>query len=236
VRRAPDCTAQVQLQAYAQPAAARASKPGGEITPERLFEDGPANTLYLVADREYQTMLAPLIVTLLSSLLHHTAQLDNTGGELRVPALFALDEAANIAPLEKLPQIRSTSLPSARFLTIWHSVVQLRKAYGEAAAAEILALSQAKIFLGSITDTFTTRELSGLIGQRASQRGQNPELLIGQALQRTEAGEGLMIHTSYAPVFFDQRYYYKDRGFADLQQAAETAKAAGVKPKRPRCD
>jgi hypothetical protein len=179
-------------------------------------------------------MLAPLIVTLLSSLLHYTAQLDNNGRQLPVPALFALDEMASIAPLSRLPQILSTSLPSARFLTIWHSVVQLRKAYGEAAAAEILALSQAKIFLGSITDTFTIRELSALIGQRASQRGENPDLLVGHALQRTETGEGLMIHTSLPPVFFEQSYYHRDRAFADLKLAAEKANAAGVKPTKRR--
>ena len=54
-------------------------------------------------------------------------------------APFALDKTANIAPLEDLPQILAASLPSARFLSVWHSVARIHRHYGEPAAAELLA-------------------------------------------------------------------------------------------------
>ena len=93
---------------------------------------------------------------------------------LSPPALFALDETANIAPLQALGQILATSLSAGvRFLTVWHSVAQLRRHYGQDAAAEILALCQAKVFLGSITDDFTRDYIVELLGRR-QQLGEQP--------------------------------------------------------------
>ncbi len=210
-------TAAVQLKAYGHPGAARTASREHGLTPERLFGPEETNTLFIVAGREHQQLLAPLVVTLLSSLLHHLAQTENRNGQgLYPPALFALDETANIAPLEDLPQILATSLPSARFVTVWHSVAQMHRHYGPAAAAEILALSQAKVFLGSITDGHTVAELTRLLGQRATERNQHPEILTAQALQRTIAGEGLLVHTDQPPTFYRQRRYYTDRALTSL--------------------
>ncbi len=204
-------TAAVQLKAYGHPGAVRTASRHQGLTPTLLFARGQANTLYIVAGREHQQLLAPLVVTLLSSLLHHLAETENRDGKgLWPPALFALDETANIAPLQDLPQILATSLPSARFLTVWHSVAQMHHHYGPAGAEELLALSQAKLFLGSITDRLTVIELTRLLGQRASEQNQNPEILTAQALQRTTAGEGLLIHTHQPPTFYRQRRYYQD--------------------------
>jgi type IV secretion system protein VirD4 len=203
-------TAAVQLKAYGHPGAARTASRERSFSPDLLFANDETNALYIVAGREHQQLLAPLVVTLISGLLHHLSERENRNGHgLWPPALFALDETANIAPLQDLPQILATSLPSARFLTVWHSVAQMHRHYGPAAAAEILALSQAKIFLGSITDGHTVTELTRLLGRRASEQ-QHPEILTAQALQRTTAGEGLLVHTDQPPTFFRQRRYYSD--------------------------
>ncbi len=210
-------TAAVQLKAYGHPGGARTAGRKHGLTPERLFAPEQMNTLFIVAGREHQQLLAPLVVTLLSSLLHHLAQAENRHGHgLHPPALFALDETANIAPLQDLPQILATSLPSARFLTVWHSVAQMHRHYGPPAAAEILALSQAKVFLGSITDGHTVTELTRLLGQRASEHNQHPEILTAQALQRTSDGEGLLVHTDQPPTFYRQRRYYRDASLRRL--------------------
>jgi type IV secretion system protein VirD4 len=213
-------TAAVQLKVYGHPAAARTASRHQGVTPEALFANGETNSLYIVAGREHQQLLAPLVVTLLSSLLYHLAQAENQDGYGLWPAaLFALDETANIAPLEDLPQILATSLPSARFLTVWHSVAQLHRHYGDAAAEELLALSQAKLFLGSITDRRTVQELTRVLGQRASENGQDPEILTAQALQRMSSGEGLLIHTDQPPTFYRQRRYYNDATLSGLAAA-----------------
>jgi type IV secretory pathway TraG/TraD family ATPase VirD4 len=159
--------------------------------------------VYLVAAREHQRLLAPLAVTMLSSLVYYATKYESHAGHrMSPPALFALDETAQIAPLQELPQILSTSHEiGIRFISVWHSLAQIRQRYGTEAAAEILALSQAKIFLGSITDETTRYELLRLLGKR----GDEFEGPTAQALQRLHAGQGLLIHSEQPPLFFTQR-------------------------------
>jgi type IV secretory pathway TraG/TraD family ATPase VirD4 len=218
-------TAAVQLKAYGHPAAARTAKRARGMTPATLF-DGP-NTLYIVAGREHQQMLAPLVVTMISSMLFYLSERENrTGKGLDPPALFALDETASIAPIQDLPQILATSLGSgARFLTVWHSVAQIRRHFGDDAAAEILALSQAKVFMGSITDQHTRQEVVQLLGQRQRLLGDaSPgfpvDVMTAQALQRTSAGEGLLVNADLPPVIFRQRRHYLDPDLKRLKGVA----------------
>jgi type IV secretion system protein VirD4 len=218
-------TAAIQLKAYGHPAAARTAGRGQGMTPAGLFDPAAGHaTLYIVAGREHQQLLAPLVVTMLSSLLFWLSERENrTGKGLSPPALFALDETANIAPLEALPQILATSLSAGvRFLTVWHSVAQLRRHYGQDAAAEVLALCQAKVFLGSITDDFTRDYIVELLGRRQQLDGQTGggrgvDVMTAQALQRTSNGEGLLINGDLPPVFFRQRRHYLDRGLRQLK-------------------
>jgi type IV secretion system protein VirD4 len=223
-------TAAVQLKAYGHPAAGRTARRAEGVTPEELF-DGP-NTLYIVAGRDHQQLLAPLVVTMVSSLLFWLGERENrTGKGLSPQALFALDETASIAPIQDLPQILATSLGSgARFLTVWHSVAQIRRHFGVDAAAEILALSQAKVFMGSITDQFTRQEVIDLLGQRQQLSARNmrpPEVMTAQALQRTTAGEGLLINGELPPVVFRQRRHYLDPRLRRLK-GVHLASSGGV--------
>jgi type IV secretion system protein VirD4 len=211
-------TAAMQLKAYGHPAAARTARRGEGFRPETLFE-GP-NSLFIVAGREHQQLLAPLVVTMISSMLFWLSERENrTGRGLSPPALFALDETASIAPIQDLPQILATSLGSGvRFLTVWHSVAQIRRHFGVDAAAEILALSQAKVFMGSITDQFTRQEVVDLLGRRqVRDHVDNVDVMTAQALQRTTAGEGLLINGELPPVIFRQRRHYLDRDLLRLK-------------------
>jgi type IV secretion system protein VirD4 len=221
-------TAAVQLKAYGHPAAIRTARRGGGLTPEALFA-GP-NTLYIVAGRDHQQLLAPLVVTMVSSFLFWLGEHENrTGRGLDPAALFALDETASIAPIQDLPQILATSLGSgARFITVWHSVAQIRRHFGPDAAAEILALSQAKVFMGSITDQHTRHEIVELLGHRHQLRGdagRGPvvDVMTAQALQRTSAGEGLLVNGDLPPVIFRQRRHYSDRELRRLKGSAQPA-------------
>jgi hypothetical protein len=92
------------LQAYGNPAVERTLTARRMLTPEKLFAPGQTNTLYIVADREHQKLLAPLVVTLISTLLHYVAGQENDGRPLQPPCLCALDETANIAPSRTSPR------------------------------------------------------------------------------------------------------------------------------------
>jgi type IV secretory pathway TraG/TraD family ATPase VirD4 len=223
-------TAKIQLSAYDHPAAARTAQRGVGLTPEGLF-DGAPNTLYIVAGREHQQLLAPLVVTMICSLMFWLSENENRGKPLSPPALFALDETAQIAPLQSLPEMLATSLPSARFLTVWHSVAQLRRHFGVDAAAEILALSQAKVFRGSITDQYTRQEIVELLGRREQLTNTEPggrglDVMSAQALQRTSSGEGLLIHGDLPPVVFRQRRHYEDAELKRLKGSPAPASSA----------
>lgn len=192
---------QFQLKAYGHPAVQRTARRGGGITPEDFF-DGRANTVYIVAGREHQRLLAPLVVTMLSSLVYYATEHEHRE-RMRIapPAVFALNETAQIAPMQELPQILSVAHQiGIRFMTVWHSLAQMRERFGPESAAEILAMSQAKVFLGSITDEATRHELLRLLGA-----GDEADGTTAQALQRLRAGEGLLIHSGQPPVFFTQR-------------------------------
>jgi hypothetical protein len=76
--------------------------------------------------------------------------------------------------------------------------------YGQDAAAEILALCQAKVFLGSITDDFTRDYIVELLGRRQqlddhTRAGRGVDVMTAQALQRTSTGEGLLINGDLPP-------------------------------------
>lgn len=227
-------TVAIQMKAYGHPAAARTARLGEGLTPAGLF-DGAPNTLFIVAGREHQQMLAPLVVTMISSLMFWLSESENRGEALNPPALLALDETAQIAPLQSLPQMLATSLPSARFMTVWHSVAQMRRHFGVDAAAEILALSQAKVFMGSITDHFTRQEVVELLGRReqltnSEAPGRGLDVMSAQALQRTSAGEGLLIHGGLPPVVFRQRRHYLDPALQRLK--GKPAGSNGTAPPR----
>lgn len=49
-----------------------------EITVDS-FLDGKANTLYLIASERHQPLLTPLVVSILSDVLHHAAERSNAG-------------------------------------------------------------------------------------------------------------------------------------------------------------
>jgi hypothetical protein len=105
-------------------------------------------------------------------------------------------------------------------------VAQIRRHFGPDAAAEILALSQSKVFMGSITDQFTRQEIVELLGR---QEGLGPmatkqgEVMTAQALQRTTAGEGLLVNGDLPPVVFRQRRHYLDRKLKRLKGTSHSS-------------
>ena len=123
------------------------------------FLDGRANTLYLVAADRHQQLLTPLIATILSALLHETAERATPSGALSPTLRVLMDEAANIAPLRELPRHLSQAAGHGiRIATVWQTIAQLEERY-RTAADTILANSTTKIFMGPITDEPTQRLL-----------------------------------------------------------------------------
>jgi type IV secretion system protein VirD4 len=91
------------LDAYSSEAALDAAK-DPNFDPAGFVSSG--DTIYIHAPAEEQAAAAPLVCGLLAEIRRATYQA-HRAGQLHGRLLFALDEAANIAPLEELPQIAS---------------------------------------------------------------------------------------------------------------------------------
>jgi type IV secretion system protein VirD4 len=92
---------------------------------------GEGGTVYVHAPGELQGMAAPLICGLLSEIRRATYQAARAGG-LAGRVLFALDEAANIAPLAELPSIASEG--GGQGLTLLAAFQDLSQARGRGGA------------------------------------------------------------------------------------------------------
>jgi hypothetical protein len=133
-------TAAIQLKAYGHPAAARTAARGQGMTPAGLFDPAAGHAaLYIVAGREHQQLLAPLVVTMLSSLLFWLSERENRTGKRPDPNCNPTrgcrrrrcSRSMRRRTSRRSRRCRRSSRPSlsagVRFLTVWHSVAQLRR-------------------------------------------------------------------------------------------------------------
>jgi type IV secretory pathway TraG/TraD family ATPase VirD4 len=123
-----------------------------------------ANTIYIHAPAEEQAAAAPLVCGLLAEIRRETYQAHRIG-QLRARVLFALDEAANIAPLEELPQLASEG--GGQGLTLvaaFQDLSQAHQRWGHAADG-FLTLFGTKLILPGIADTQTLEAVSTALGE-----------------------------------------------------------------------
>jgi type IV secretion system protein VirD4 len=162
----------------------------------KAFFDGALNTLYLVASERDQRLLAPLMVALLSSLLHGAAERGALDPTLRV----LVDEAANVAPLRDLPRFLSQAGGhGVRIATIWQSLGQMRERFGSASDT-ILANSTAKLFMGPITDEATRRFVVDLLGEeKDDELRRRARKANAGALQQLDGDRALLVAGASPP-------------------------------------
>ena len=182
------------------------------LNPRRFF-DGAANTLYLIASERDQRLLAPLIVALLSSLLHAAAERANTSGPLDPTLRVLVDEAANVAPLRELPRFLSQAAGhGVRLATVWQSLGQMHERYGRGSDT-ILANSTTKLFMGPITDDATRRYLVDLLGDEPhddDHRRRRPKAGAA-ALQQLTGDRALLVAGATPPAIVSATPWWEDK-------------------------
>ena len=204
------------LAAYRFPQVLETARSG--LTPAR-FLDGAANTLYLVASERDQRLLAPLVVSLLSSLLHAAADRANTDGPLEPTLRVLVDEAANVAPLRDLPRFLSQAAGhGVRIATVWQSLGQMQERYGRGSDT-ILANSTTKLFMGPITDDATRRYLVDMLGEEPpgdEHRRRRPKAGAAE-LQQLGDGRALTVAGPIPPAIVTASPWWRQR---DLRRRA----------------
>ncbi len=125
---------------------------------------GSQDTIYIHAPAEQQAAAAPLVCGLLAEIRRAT-YLAARQSTLPGRVLFALDEAANIAPLEELPQIASEGgSQGLLLLAAFQDLSQARARWGEAADG-FLTLFGTKLILPGIADSRTLESVSTALGE-----------------------------------------------------------------------
>lgn len=181
-------TASGVLGAYRSTAALASTEP--PFLDTDAFCDG-TTTLYVCAPGADQQLLAPLVVGMLTQV-RDAAYRQARDGAARPPVLFALDEAANIAPLPDLPAIVSEGAGQGVLtLACLQDLSQARARWGPAADA-FVSLFGASVVLGGIADMRTLEALSGLSGERE---------VRSRAVGQTRGTGGRQVSTNDSVVF-----------------------------------
>jgi type IV secretory pathway TraG/TraD family ATPase VirD4 len=122
------------------------------------------DTIYIHAAGEDQAAAAPLVCGLLAEIRRATYQAHRDRA-LPTRVLFALDEAANIAPIQELPQIASEGGGQGlQLLAAFQDLSQARARWGTAAEG-FLTLFGAKLILPGIADSKTLETVSLALGE-----------------------------------------------------------------------
>lgn len=142
------------------------------------------DTIYITAPAEDQAAAAPIVCGLLSDIRRAT-YLAHRHATLCGRVLFALDEAANIAPLQELPAIASEGGGQGlTLLAAFQDLSQARQRWGQAADG-FLTLFGTKLIFPGISDSRTLETVSVALGeydQRVVARTRPAGGLIAQVL------------------------------------------------------
>lgn len=218
------------LSAYRYPELDRG---GVEFTLEEFFR-ASRPTLYVVASARHQRLLAPLVVGLLSSILHEAADRMRCRKPLERTLRLLLDETANIAPLRDLPSHLSQAAGNGvRIATIWQSLAQVQERFPRGADG-VLANSTTKVFMGPVTDERTRRYIQGLLGEEpvASRSTTHNEAsgILGRSsrtrssslrpaasaseLQQFADGRTLLVEATHKPMLLDTSPWWEEASWS----------------------
>ena len=131
---------------------------GLTVNPERQ------DTLYLVADHMTQTTYKPVFAAVVRHLFHITESSHPGPDRLPDRALFALDELANLARIEDLPEVLSTIRARAQVIVGIQEVSQLVSGWGRDKATTVVGNLPTKVILPGSSDSAALRRWSDLSG------------------------------------------------------------------------
>jgi type IV secretion system protein VirD4 len=227
------------------PGASRGAPSGdveGPVDPSRLLL-GP-NTLYLCAPAHDQRRLRGLFTAVVKQVFE--AAFDRAahlGGQLELPLLVVLDEAANIAPLAELDGLAATCAGhGVQLITVWQDLAQVAARYGERAGT-VVNNHRAKVFLSGTSDPRTLDHASHLVGEEellvpsvttdpsgarsVTTSTVHRRLLPPEALRRLPGGSGVLVYGSLPPVRLALRPWFEDAVLATRGRTDQPAPRLG---------
>lgn len=143
----------------------RQSAGGTDFTVEQLLDE--CGTVCLIASEADAERFAPLLTSLIASIIHGAETRYNTTGKPLDPALGVLvDEAGNMLRYPRLPNILTTGRGMGIvLLTVWHDLSQLRDRLGQQKANTVLNASGLRMLLPGCADPETLRYFQTMLGR-----------------------------------------------------------------------
>ncbi|MGJ9414404.1 type IV secretory system conjugative DNA transfer family protein, partial [Aeromicrobium sp. CF4.19] len=251
-------TAQLVLDPFAHPRTRTALTPTNRVDddfdPARVLDEG--GTLYVFAPEHEAEEFKPLFETIINTLVFAAEDRSARSGGVPIEPhhlLLALDEAANMASLRKMPELASVgSSQGIVLLSVWQNTSQIETIYGSARSRTLLAGHNGKVFWGGIQDEETLKYVEGLAGefefrkvtQSQDQRGRSSNvsyetkaLAPKHFVRNLPDGEVLVLFRNVKPMRLRVTPWFKDdgvRALVDPSVAAEFDSAFGGASPPPR--
>jgi type IV secretory pathway TraG/TraD family ATPase VirD4 len=217
-------TARVALKVFSTRAGVQSTRQQPGIDFDRLIESD--DTLYIVGTEDVQDELRPIFVGLIDALLVRVGERVQQGERAAKPLLLLLDEAANSAPLTKLPQYAATLRSrDVQLVTIFQDYGQVVRRWGRDNARSILNNHVARVLLPGMADPELLEVFSNLLGERqavsttisegshgpsSSETHRWERLAPVNELRTLPAGHAVLIHDNTPPARVQLRPYYRE--------------------------
>jgi len=174
-------------------------------------------TLHLIASGDSRSVITPLLRAL-ASYVHHVAGLAGSrtaAGRLDPPLLMALDEVAQVCPVD-LPSMLADSAGKGITITaVAHSLAKLEERYGAEGAANIWAISGVKMLLRGITEPAALEDVSRVCGTLGDD-GDETRIVPPDVLRRLPRHAALAINMDLSPAIVRVSRAWKRRSVRRL--------------------
>lgn len=233
-------TARVALKVFSTRAGVQSTRQQPGIDFDRLIDSD--DTLYIVGTEDVQDELRPIFVGLIDALVVRVGERVQQGQRAAKPLLVLLDEAANSAPLTKLPQYAATLRSrDVQLVTIFQDYGQVVRRWGRDNAKSILNNHVARVLLPGMADPDLLEIFSNLVGERqavsttVSEGAHGPStsetrrwerLAPVSELRTLPAGHAVLIHDNTPPAKVRLRPYYREAQWEELGGWLERTAAA----------
>ena len=158
-------------------------------------------TLHLINSGDSRSIITPLMRAL-ASYVHYEAGLAGSrtaAGRLDPPLLMAMDEVAQVCPVDLPSMLADSAGKGIVFVTVGHSLAKLEERYGKEGAANIWAISGVKLLLRGITEPQTLEDVSRVCGTLGDDDDNRVRIVPPDVLRRLPKHCALIINMDLSP-------------------------------------
>lgn len=175
-------------------------------------------TLHLIASGDSRSVIAPLLRAL-ASYVHFAAGLAGSrtpAGRLDPPLLMAMDEVAQVCPVDLPSMLADSAGKGIVFVTVAHSLAKLEERWGKEGAANIWAISGVKMLLRGITEPATLEDVSRVCGMLGDDDAERARIVPPELLRRLPKHSALVINMDLSPAIVRVARAWKRRSVRRL--------------------